>query len=57
MAEQWHEVWDALEITNDDFVRTTQERHKENVREFIEKLYEQGDILQGDLRGTLLRGL
>ncbi|MEA2499112.1 MAG: methionyl-tRNA synthetase, partial [Actinomycetota bacterium] len=28
MVPQWQEVWAALDISNDDFIRTTEERHE-----------------------------
>ncbi|GEN31265.1 methionyl-tRNA synthetase [Cerasibacillus quisquiliarum] len=38
------ELWSKLEITHDDFIRTTDERHKEAVQKIFNQLYEQGDI-------------
>lgn len=37
-------LWEKLKITNDDFIRTTEERHKEVVGKVFEKLLAQGDI-------------
>lgn len=56
MAENWLEVWDALNISNDDFIRTTEERHRRNVRDFIEKLREGGDIYKGTYEGLYCEG-
>lgn len=56
MAENWLEVWDALNITNDDFIRTTEDRHRVNVREFINKLYEQGDVYKDTYEGLYCEG-
>lgn len=56
MAENWLEVWDSLNISNDDFIRTTQERHRENVREFITELWENGDIYKDTYEGLYCEG-
>ena len=34
MAVKWIGVWKKLDISNDDFIRTTEERHKKVVNEF-----------------------
>jgi len=33
---RYKELWDRLEITHDDFIRTTEERHKEIVQEVLQ---------------------
>ncbi len=38
------DLWDKLEITHDDFIRTTEERHKSIVEGIFSKLLDQGDI-------------
>ncbi|MGM8213064.1 methionine--tRNA ligase [Virgibacillus sp. W0430] len=38
------ELWKKLEITNDDFIRTTEERHKVVVQKIFDQLVKQGDI-------------
>ncbi|RZH79593.1 methionine--tRNA ligase, partial [Staphylococcus aureus] len=40
-------LWDKLEISNDDFIRTTEERHKQVVQQIFERLLNQGDIYLG----------
>ncbi|MBU9721981.1 MULTISPECIES: methionine--tRNA ligase [Bacillaceae] len=37
-------LWDKLDISYDDFIRTTEDRHKQVVQDIFEKLVEQGDI-------------
>ena len=44
-------LWEKLEITNDDFIRTTQERHEKAIQKIFTKLYEQGDIYKGEYEG------
>jgi methionyl-tRNA synthetase len=40
-----------LNISNDDFIRTTQERHVKIVQECLQKLYDKGEIYKGEYKG------
>src|SRR5699024_1987272 len=51
MAESIEELWEELEITHDQFIRTTQPKHKEVVGKIFEKLLAQGDIYLSDYAG------
>ncbi|MEK4888455.1 methionine--tRNA ligase [Staphylococcus sp. FSL W8-1291] len=44
-------LWSKLEISNDDFIRTTEERHKQVVEKVFEQLLKQGDIYLGEYEG------
>lgn len=44
-------LWKKLDISNDDFIRTTEDRHKVVVEKVFERLLEQGDIYLGDYEG------
>ncbi|WP_278926832.1 methionine--tRNA ligase [Staphylococcus auricularis] len=44
-------LWKKLEISNDDFIRTTEERHTVVVQQIFERLLEQGDIYLGEYEG------
>lgn len=44
-------LWDKLDISYDDFIRTTEERHKKVVRMIFERLMKQGDIYKGHYEG------
>lgn len=44
-------LWEKLMISNDDFIRTTEERHKKTVQAVFKKLYEQGDIYKAVYEG------
>lgn len=44
-------LWSKLEITNDDFIRTTEPRHEKAIQKIFTKLYEQGDIYKGEYEG------
>ena len=45
------DLWQRLEIRNDDFIRTTEPRHKAVVQEFAERLQRRGRHLRQHLRG------
>ncbi|MDP2630932.1 MAG: methionine--tRNA ligase [Candidatus Uhrbacteria bacterium] len=47
----WQQTWDSLGITNSDFIRTTEERHKKGVAKFWNRVAEQGDIYKGEYEG------
>jgi len=40
-----------LNISNDDFIRTTEERHKRVVREILQRLFDKGEIYHAEYRG------
>lgn len=44
-------LWKKLKITNDDFIRTTEERHKVIVEKIFAQLLEQGDIYLDEYEG------
>ncbi len=46
-----NKLWAKLEISNDDFIRTTEERHKHVVEQVFERLLKQGDIYLGEYEG------
>ncbi len=45
------ELWEVLDISYDDFIRTSEERHKKIVQAIFQKFYDQGDIYKGEYRG------
>jgi len=45
------ELWKKLKISNDDFIRTTENRHKEIVEKIFAQLVEQGDIYLDEYEG------
>ena len=47
----FQKVWKALDITNDDFIRTTEKRHEAIVQKIFNKLYEKGDIYKSEYEG------
>ncbi|MDU2063847.1 MAG: methionine--tRNA ligase [Sporomusaceae bacterium] len=44
-------LWQKLNISNDDFIRTTQERHHKVVQHIFQKIYDQGDIYKSAYEG------
>ena len=44
-------LWDMLGISNDDYIRTTEERHKTAVQKIFKKLYEKGEIYKSEYEG------
>ena len=44
MADEFRRQWNGLDISYDDFVRTTEERHHRAVQAFFERLYQSGDL-------------
>ncbi len=45
------ELWEELDIAYDDFIRTTEPRHKEKVADIFTRFHEQGDIYKGKYEG------
>src|SRR4029077_20683074 len=50
-AAAYGETWRRLGITNDDFIRTTEPRHKKIVQEVLQRLYDAGEIYFGEYGG------
>ncbi len=44
-------LWEKMNISNDDFIRTTQARHHEVVQAIFQKIYDQGDIYKASYEG------
>lgn len=44
-------LWQKLSISNDDFIRTTENRHYEVVQTIFQKIYDQGDIYKASYEG------
>jgi len=47
----WRPMLATLEVANDDFIRTTQERHTRRVQAFLQQLFDAGFIYEGDYEG------
>lgn len=44
-------LWKKLHITNDDFIRTTEERHKKVVQGILQDLFDRGEIYRAEYDG------
>lgn len=51
MAEKIKALWETLEISNDGFIRTTDDHHEAAVQQIFERLLAQGDIYLGEYEG------
>ena len=51
VAAEFQALLRTLGIANDDYIRTTEPRHKNVVRAVLQKLFDQGDIYLGEYRG------
>ena len=51
MVPKWRDVWDRLDISYDDFIRTSEQRHAERVEAFVQRLYEREQVYLGVYRG------
>ncbi len=56
MARQFKEVWNALGISYDDFIQTSEPRHHAGCRKFIQKVYDNGWIYKGQYEGWYCDG-
>lgn len=56
MAGVWSDAWARLGIANTDFIRTTEERHIEVVKDFWGRLEAAGDIYKGRYEGLYCKG-
>ena len=44
-------LWKKLNISNNDFIRTSEKRHEKVVQEIFNRIYEKGDIYKGSYKG------
>lgn len=47
----FQQLWKKLNISNDDFIRTTEKRHEKVVQALMQKSYDNGDIYKGEYKG------
>jgi len=50
-AAAFQDLCKRLNISNDDYIRTTQDRHKKVVTDILQKLYDKGEIYKADYNG------
>ncbi len=56
VVARYHELWKTLEISHDDFIRTTEPRHQRAVHEMIRRMEAAGDIYKGEYEGWYCAG-
>jgi len=55
-SKSFIELCKKLNLSNDDFIRTTEERHKKIVQQIFKKIYEKGEIYKGTYEGLYCYG-
>jgi methionyl-tRNA synthetase len=51
VSQEFRALCTRLNISNDDFIRTTDERHKRVVRRILQELHDKGEIYKADYKG------
>lgn len=51
IVASFQHLWEKLNISHDDFIRTTEQRHHAAVQEIFQKIYNQGDIYKAAYQG------
>ena len=50
-SERFRDAWTLLDISNDDFIRTSEPRHHRSVQEILQRVYDNGHIELGTYEG------
>ncbi len=56
IAAAYKDTWRRLDITNDDFIRTTEPRHRKVVQQILQTLHDAGEIYFGEYGGNYCFG-
>jgi methionyl-tRNA synthetase len=51
MVKRFQTVWQKLGISHNDFIRTTEDRHKSRVQAILKKLWDEGEIYEAEYEG------
>jgi methionyl-tRNA synthetase len=51
IVTRFTEAWELLDMSFDDFIRTTEDRHRHTVQPFFQRMYDNGDVYQGHYEG------
>lgn len=51
VSQEFRAMCAKLEISNDDFIRTTESRHKDVVSRLLQQLFDQGEIYRAEYKG------
>ena len=50
-VQRFQNIWQKLNISHDDFIRTTESRHTNRVKDVLNSLFEKGDIYMAEYEG------
>jgi methionyl-tRNA synthetase len=56
VTQEWFPLLERLDVANDDFIRTTQQRHEERVKAFVQAIYDRGYIYAGEFEALYCVG-
>jgi methionyl-tRNA synthetase len=56
VVARYQDLWKTMQITHDDFVRTTEERHRRGVVKIFQRILERGDIYLDAYEGMYCTG-
>ena len=56
MEQEFTRTWRHLDVSFDDFIRTTEARHRSGVTEIVTRIHEAGDIYEGSYEGWYCEG-
>jgi methionyl-tRNA synthetase len=56
ISQEYKDAWKQLDISYDEFFRTTDPRHKKIVQDFLQNLYDKGFIYKANYKGTYCVG-
>ena len=56
MEQEFTRTWRHLDVSFDDFIRTTEPRHRSGVTEIVKRIHEAGDIYEGRYEGWYCEG-
>jgi methionyl-tRNA synthetase len=51
MVKRFQSLWERLNISHNDFIRTTEDRHRTVVQKVLQDLYDRGEIYQASYDG------
>ena len=56
MEQEFTRTWRHLDVSFDDFIRTTEPRHRAGVTEIVQRIHDAGDIYEGSYEGWYCEG-
>ena len=56
ISQEFRNLWPHLNIENDQFIRTTDSKHKACVQKILQKIYDQGEIYLKEYEGLYCIG-